>query len=113
MNISENTHTNVSQIFLDGRFDANTCEAVEQFIRSKMSEGRHHFVLNMEKVTFTASAGLRVILVIAKELRKDFRGDLCIASPQPAVKKVFEISGIDNVLNIFEDMETATKSFHG
>jgi len=67
----------------------------------------------MEKVTFTASAGLRVILVVAKELRKEFEGDLRIASPQPAVKKVFEISGIDNVLNIFDDTETATRSFQG
>ena len=113
MEISENTQNNVSQVFLDGRFDANTCEAVEQFIRKKISEGRHQFVLNMEKVPFTASAGLRVILVIAKELRKEFQGDLCIASPQPAVRKVFEISGIDNVLNIFEDTEAATRSFQG
>ena len=49
--------------------------------------------------------------MIAKELRKEFQGDLYIVSPQPNVRKVFEISGINNVLRIFDDMETATKSF--
>jgi anti-anti-sigma factor len=111
MKITENVQNNVSQVFLDGRFDANTCKAVEQFIRERIKKGTYQFVLNMEKVPFTASAGLRVILVIAKELRKEFQGDLCIVSPQPNVKKVFEISGINNVLRIFDDMETATKSF--
>ncbi len=111
MKITENVQDNVSQVFLDGRFDANTCEAVEQFIRERIKKGIYQFVLNMEKVPFTASAGLRVILVIAKELRKEFQGDLYIVSPQPNVRKVFEISGINNVLRIFDDMETATKSF--
>ena len=111
MNISENIQDNVSQIFLEGRFDANTCEAVEQFIRERMEKGGRNFVLNMEKVPFTASAGLRVILVIARELRKEYQGDLRIASPQPNVKKVFEISGMDNVLRIFDDREDAIKSF--
>lgn len=111
MKISENVQNNVSQIYLDGRFDANTCDAVEQFIRERMKTGTHRFVLNMEKVPYTASAGLRVILVIAKELRKEKHGDLRIASPQPNVARVFEISGINIILRIFDDMETAIRSF--
>jgi anti-anti-sigma factor len=110
MKVSEDFQNNISHVILDGRFDANTCDAVEQFIRQRMKAGRRQFVLNMERVPFTASAGLRVILVIAKELRSELQGDLCIASPQPPVKKVFEISGIDNVLHIFDDVEAAIKS---
>ena len=44
MNVTENVKDNVSQVYLDGRFDANTCEIVEQFIRGKMKKGIHHFV---------------------------------------------------------------------
>ncbi|MBN2466619.1 MAG: STAS domain-containing protein [Deltaproteobacteria bacterium] len=111
MKITENVQNNVSRIFLDGRFDANTCGEVEQFIRKRIDDGMHYFVLDMENVSFIASAGLRVVLVIAKELRNTSRGDLCIASPQPNVRKVFEISGIDNVLQIHEDVERAAKGF--
>jgi anti-anti-sigma regulatory factor len=30
---------------------------------------------------------------------------------QPSVKKVFEISGLNNILKIFDDEETATEAF--
>lgn len=111
MNITENAVGDVSQIHLDGRFDADTCGVVEDFIRAKIAnEGTHRFVLNMEKVPFIASAGLRVVLVFAKELRQS-QGDLCLAALQPNVHRVFEISGLNNVLHIFDDMEAATQSF--
>ncbi len=111
MKITENVMDNVSQIDLEGRFDANTCDMVEQFIRERIEDGKYNLVLNMEKVPFTASAGLRVILVIAKELRKEYNGDLRIASPQSNVSKVFEISGMNNVLRIFDNPGAAIKSF--
>lgn len=112
MNITEDVKNNVARIYLDGRFDAETCGLVEQFIRKKVEEGTHKFVLNMEKVQFIASAGLRVVLVFAKELRQKYQGDLCISSLQPKVNKVFEISGLNSVLRIYDDMETATQSFN-
>ncbi len=111
MKISEQTENGVSQVYLEGRFDANTSEKVEQYIREKMEEGVHHFVLDMEKVPFIASAGLRVVLVYARKLRQEHQGDLRISSLQENVNKVFEISGLNNFLRIFDDAETAAKSF--
>ena len=111
MNITESTRENVTRIHLDGRFDSNTCGMVEQHLRGKIDQGLRQFVLNMENVPFIASAGLRVVLVIAKELRKEIKGDLRLANLQPNVNRVFEISGLNNVLRIFEDVESATQSF--
>ncbi len=101
----------VSRIYLDGRFDANTSEKVEQFISVKIEEGTHRFVLDMEKVPFIASAGLRVVLVFARKLRQEYQGDLRISSLQENVNKVFEISGLNNFLRIFSDADAATQSF--
>ncbi len=111
MEITENLKDNISQVNLVGRFDADSCENVEQFVRERMDNGIHDFVLDMEKVNFIASAGLRVVLVIARELRRDYQGDLRLAYLQPNVSRVFEISGLNNVLRIFDDMETAVQSF--
>ncbi len=102
---------NIYQLNLEGRFDANTCGNIESFIRKKIEDGVYMFVLNMENVSFVASAGLRVVLVIARELRVKYKGDLRLASLQVNVNKVFEISGLDNVLRIFDDVETAVQSF--
>jgi anti-anti-sigma factor len=111
MKIEETILNNVSRIKLEGRFDANTSDAVEKFIWEKIEKGRSQFVLNMENVSFISSAGLRVVIIIARELRNEHQGDLHIAVLQSSVKRVFEISGLNNILKIFDDEETATKAF--
>ncbi|QTA91079.1 STAS domain-containing protein [Desulfonema magnum] len=112
MNITENVQGNVHQVYLEGRFDADTADKVEEFIRKKIKKKISHFVLDMENVSFIASAGLRVVIVLAKELRGEHKGDLYVAALQPSVYRVFEISGLNNVLSIFDDTETATQSFN-
>jgi stage II sporulation protein AA (anti-sigma F factor antagonist) len=111
MKIEENILNDVSNIKLEGRFDANNSDAVEKFIREKIEKGCSQFVLNMENVSFISSAGLRVVIIIARELRNEHQGDLHIAALQPSVKRVFEISGLNNILKIFDDEQTATKAF--
>ena len=111
MKIEETIQNNVSRIKLEGRFDANTSDAVEKFMREKIGKGRSQFVLNMENVSFISSAGLRVVIIIARELRNEHQGDLHIAMLQPAVNRVFEISGLNNILKIFDKEETATDAF--
>jgi stage II sporulation protein AA (anti-sigma F factor antagonist) len=111
MKITESMKDNVSQVNLEGRFDAHTSETVDAYIREKMEKGSHQFVLNMEKVPFIDSAGLRVVLVITRDLRGKYQGDLRVTMLQPAVNKVFEISGLNNVIRIFEDDTTAVQSF--
>jgi len=111
MKIEETILNNVSRIKLEGRFDANTSDAVEKFIWEKIEKGRSQFVLNMENVSFISSAGLRVVIIIARELRNEHQGDLHIAVLQPSVKRVFEISGLDNILKMFDDEATATEAF--
>jgi anti-anti-sigma factor len=111
MNITESVENGVSRIFLAGRFDANTCEAVERYIRERIDEGVDHMVIDMSQVSFIASAGLRVVLVTARELRRMENGDLRISGLQPAANRVFEISGLNNVIQIFSDFQTATESF--
>ena len=111
MNISEQTVDDVTQIRLDGRFDAHTAESVETFLRDKINEGRRKFVMDMAHVSFVDSAGLRVILVMARDLRNQYNGEMHMAALQPAVRRVFEISGLDNVISLYEDSQTAIEKF--
>ncbi len=111
MKIKETILKDISSINLKGRFDANTSDAVESFIRERIEKGRSRFVLNMENVSFISSAGLRVVIIIARELRNEHQGDLHIAVLQPSVKRVFEISGLNNIFKIFDDEPTAIQAF--
>jgi anti-anti-sigma factor len=111
MKIKETILNDVSSINLNGRFDANTSDAAENFIRERIEKGRSQIVLNMENVSFISSAGLRVVIIIARELRNEHQGDLYIAALQPSVKRVFEISGLNNIFKLFDDEQTAIQAF--
>jgi anti-anti-sigma factor len=113
MNISGQVWNNVVQINLDGRFDAATAPAAEQYIRDCIARGFVNVVINMTSVQYIASAGLRVVLAMTKELRLTHHGDLRVAALPVPVAKVFELSGLYGVIRIFDDVPTATQSFLG
>lgn len=109
--LTETVHDDIIRISLEGRFDANNCAEVEKFIRERVDKGACRLVLDMEKVPFIASAGLRVVILFAKGLRRKNNGDVRIARAQPAVTKVFSISGLYNTIKFFDSTEEAIRSF--
>lgn len=113
MTITERAFNNVLEIRLEGRFDGDTSEQAEKFIRTKIEAGFSNLVINLSGVSFIASSGLRIILKNAKELRNQHQGDLRLAGLQPTVAKVFEISGLTNILQIFKNSDQAISSYTG
>ena len=110
MNITEYFENNVSFLYLEGRFDSNTSWKVERHIRDRIGQNISKFLLNMG-VPFIASSGLRVVLAMTKELRQKHRGDLRLSALQATVSKVFELSGLYNVLKIYDEVQDAAASF--
>ncbi len=111
MNVEEKNLGDVVQIFLDGRFDANTAPIAEEAIQNWIAKGCHKIVLDLGRVPFIASAGLRVVLSTTKELRKSHNGDLRVSSLQSSPAKVFEISGLTNVISLFDSADEAAEGF--
>ena len=111
MTISGSVWNNVVQVNLEGRFDASTAPAVEQYLRDCIAKGFTRVVLNMAGVVYIASAGLRVVLAMTKEIRITHKGDLRIAALPDSVAKVFELSGLYSVLHIYDDVTSANQSF--
>lgn len=62
--------------------------------------------LNFANLDYISSAGLRVVLVLAKRL-KQVEGQLVLFGLQPHVHEVFEISGFLGILEVFDTREQA------
>jgi stage II sporulation protein AA (anti-sigma F factor antagonist) len=60
--------------------------------------GAHDITLEFAGVSFVDSSGLGVLVGAYKRLQGDGRGALHITGAQPAVRKVFEITGLATVL---------------
>ncbi len=88
-------------VSLKGRIDAVTAPELEKKINGFIKEGEGCFVINFENLEYISSAGLRVVLVIAKKL-KSVNGQVLISNLKGVVKEVFDISGFTSILQIYE-----------
>jgi anti-anti-sigma factor len=91
-----------------GRLDASTGPHLESAVASALGGGNPRILFDMGEVTFVSSAGLRVILMTAKQAAAA-KGGLAIFGLRSAVNEVFEISGLHKFIPIASD-ETEARS---
>ena len=84
-------------IALDGRLDTTTAPQLEAEITSSL-DGVKNFVIDMEKLVYVSSAGLRVLLKAQKIMNK--QGSMVIKNVSSEIKEIFEVTGFDELLTI-------------
>ena len=108
MEISRETVKGVDVIKLSGRLNTTSAPDAEKEITTIIEENPEALLINLAKVDYISSAGLRVLLLGAKMMRKD-KGILGLCCLQNAVKEVFDISGFTAIFRIFDAEEDAIK----
>jgi anti-sigma B factor antagonist len=89
----------VLMIRVSGRLDSVAAEALDQEVRSQLEAGHTRIVFDLSALDYISSAGLRVLMKAARDLRG--KGLLALAAPLPPVQLVFDISGIDAFTPIY------------
>jgi len=110
MEITTNLENGVSVVRLAGRFDAQTAGMVDEGLQKAIADGGGHLVLDMSKVEYISSAGLRVLLSTAKRLTSS-AGELVLCGLQPYVLEVFDVAGFTSIFQIKPDAAAALNSF--
>lgn len=87
-------------IRLGGELDHHTAEMLREKV-TKAIEQYHiqHIVLNLGSLTFMDSSGLGVILGRYKQI-KTLQGEMVVVSMTPAVKRLFEMSGLFKIIRL-------------
>lgn len=80
-----------------GRLDTLTAPQLDKEIEAEIN-GVETLILNMEKLEYISSAGLRVVLSAHKKMMK--QGELIIKNLNEDVTEVFEITGFADIMNI-------------
>lgn len=88
---------NVDTLVLSGRLDTMTAPELEAEI-SALLPNTQSLTLDMEKLDYISSAGLRVILKTQKALEK--KAGLKLTHVSEGVKEVFDITGFSDFLTI-------------
>lgn len=94
---------------LSGRIDAAAVPAVQKSVRQAASTGPGDVVVDLSDVTFISSSGLRVLLLLARELRKG-GSDIRLCAARPQVAEVFHLTGFDRIFELFATREAAGAS---
>jgi anti-anti-sigma factor len=90
----------------NGRIDSQSSPAFEAAI-GEMLNTRRQVVLDFADVPYISSAGMRVVLVAAKQVARS-EGKFALAAMRPEVFELFKVSGLSNILKIFDTPEAAS-----
>lgn len=93
------TEDSLSLIRPIGKIDSSNSQVFEQALTGLIEHHPTDILVDLEKVTFVASAGLRVMLKIAKQLSRRDRA-LRVFGLNGLVRETFEISGFTSILDV-------------
>ena len=102
MQIDESTVGNALVLSPQGRLDAQSAQGFQDAVLAKVDGGTTKLLLDLERLEYVSSAGLRSVLMIAKKLRQN-GGKLVVCSLRDNVAEVFRVSGFDSVIDTAAD----------
>ena len=94
----------------DGRIDGANAREFQTALEAAIDANDCSMVLDMERLSYISSAGLRVILLMAKTLQGRNR-KLAICSLSESIREVFGISGFDKIIPIHASTVDALAKF--
>src|SRR5262245_5148973 len=83
-------------VALAGRLDMISAGPLEQGLERLIAAGTRRLAIDMSRLDYLSSAGLRALLVAARRLQ-DPAGTLALLGLRGMVKEVLEIAGLANV----------------
>jgi anti-anti-sigma factor len=97
-------------INIRGRIDSLSARDAHDRILNFVREEDIRVLLNLEKLAYLTSAGLRVILQTAK-LLDDKRGELKICKATGLVREALDLIGSDNLIKMYDTEYDACSAF--
>jgi anti-anti-sigma factor len=100
----------VKVVQIEGELDTSSSPEAQKQLDQLREQGVKKILLDLAKLDFISSAGLRVLLATAQELKSD-GGDLRVCSLNETVKEVFDISGFSTLLMVLDNEAKALAGF--
>ena len=103
---SEQLADGVEKISLIGRMDSIGGHDIDLRFKALVATRKLLAVVDMSEVSFLASIGIRTLITNARAQRQR-GGEMALASPQPLVADVLKVAGIDTIIPLYPDVDTA------
>ncbi len=109
MKIDKSLQDDYATLTLKGEFDTFYCPALMQEVDDLLDRGINHMILDMRLVKFINSTALGAVIKAHKRCRAE-GGELVVAQPSPFVRDVMTKVGIDKLVDLHDNEQSATKA---
>jgi len=93
-------------VAVEGRIDTVSAPEFETQVLAWINQGRTRFVIDLSKLEYISSAGLRSLVVTARNAAVH-GGGVCCCGLTGIVQQVFDVSGFSRILPVFDSLEAA------
>ena len=97
LNIAKTIDGDQVRIAPEGDLDTITSPEFETELKNSL-DGAASLTLDLEKLDYISSAGLRVLLVAQKIMNR--QGEMKVVHVNEAIMEIFEVTGFSDILNI-------------
>lgn len=111
LNVADRTFANVVVLSPSGRIDHNTADAFQDLLSPHVERcigDDGQIVLDLSKVDYMSSVGLRVMMAAAKTVRKQ-EGNIVVAGLGPTLQEIFEISRFEHIFRVFDSVRDGVR----
>ena len=110
MEITAERHGTTLIAKTEGRVDGTNAREFQSALEESLDNSESGVILDMEQLSYISSAGLRVILLMAKTLQgKNTKFAVCSLSS--SIQEVFQISGFDKIITVHATQDEALAAF--
>jgi anti-sigma B factor antagonist len=93
---------------VDGELDLYTAPRLSSQVGEIIALGATSLVVDLTETTFVDSTALHILLDAKKRIRAE-GGDLVVVCPSPHVRRIFEVTGVDGLLQLCRSVEVANE----
>ena len=97
MNIEQKKNGTALTMALEGRLDTTTAPQLEAELKTGLT-GVEDLIIDLEKLEYISSAGLRVLLSAQKAMNR--QGSMKVIHANEMVMEIFDVTGFADILNI-------------
>ncbi|MBF0316693.1 MAG: STAS domain-containing protein [Nitrospirae bacterium] len=106
--VTLSTVSGVTVVAIEGSIDSNSVPNVQKQVFEGI-EGKDKVVLDMKKVSFLSSAGLRMLMLIYRQL-KSRNGKVVLVSVMEEIVEVMKMTGFISFFVIADNMDAGIKA---
>jgi len=99
----------VHRVALDGRLDAPSTQAIEESFEEMITAAKY-VVVDLEKISFVGSIGIRLLMTGAK-LKAKKGGKMVMVVTDAKIRWVIKSTGTDQLIPVFDNVDAAIAAF--